>query len=130
MRKWIDLIESTITRLPQAGCWIEPDGTVHQCDHDANIHHSDIALDHFDADNDAEDHAYSEGWIRVSAMDTISLSVDWEVSPTPQQKQALLKQLNSLKNYDFHNYYFAHDGMKTFGDFRSFRMALLQAMEP
>jgi len=55
MRQFIDIIEA-VRSAEFTGCYIEPSGVVHDCDHHSNLHHADIAMDHFHQDED------DDGW--------------------------------------------------------------------
>ncbi len=110
-------IAESIMDTPTLGCWIEPNGEIHKCDHDKDWHHADIALDNFDVDPDdngiydeysrqaALDAAKEDSWLRISAMDTMSLSIDWSSSLTPQQKTSLLSVIADARKHYFTNYY-------------------------
>lgn len=122
---------------PDLGCWIEPNGSIHSCDHNQDIHHADIALEFFDIDtNDDGEHdeysrdaaieaALDEGWLRVSAIDTMGFSVNWEGDLTPDQLQTVKPILAKARRYRFDQYYISNNdylSFARFGDFlRAFR---------
>jgi hypothetical protein len=102
---------------PDLGCWIDPDGNVHSCDHREEIHHADIALDHFDVEpnddgeyddysrDDAIETAMDENWLRISAIDTMGFSINWRGSLTQAQISAASSILSKAKRYPFDRYY-------------------------
>lgn len=120
---------------PDMGCWIEPNGNVHECDHRSDRHHADIALELFDIETtedgeyddysreDAIEAALDDGWLRISAIDTMGFSMNWrEDSLTPQQIAAALKVLKKAKNLPFDSYNIdtPATGFLGFDNFRKF----------
>ena len=108
MRDWIKLFESVSS---YEGCWIEPDGTVHVCDHATDHHHADIALQHFkvvpdgeeenDSDrDDALQMALDNRWIQFSALewgaDERSLGLNWDGKASAVQCREVHSRVNKV----------------------------------
>ena len=105
------------TSTPDLGCWIEPNGAIHKCDHTEEVHHADIALDHFDIEpndegeyddysrDDAIESAMEDNWLRISAIDTMGFSINWRGSLTAEQVKAASEILSKAKRYHFDRYY-------------------------
>lgn len=97
------------------GGWIDEKGNFYEIDHANDVHHSDIALEHFgdyvEYDNDgnpdeytadaAQGVAMSQGWIRVGAGGGSSLGVNWDQEVAP----AWSTLLRWMKGKKFEIYY-------------------------
>ena len=136
--RWKEIFEN-LESVPYSkfqGCYITPGGIVYECSHDDNIHHADIAIDHFDVDtNDDGEHdeysrdealmgAQSEGWMQVSCINYGSsqyLSINWIDKATREQVTELNLYVDKVVTKGIHSFSYDHNGeYKSFTNFVEF----------
>ena len=81
------------------GCWVLPNGSVEYTDYENDIHHGDLAMDHFGSPKDGDepnDGPLAAGWVRVRWHEGGMFIV--EVTPGAKVTNSSLRVVKQLAN--------------------------------